>query len=282
ERSAQLRGTSTPDGLSASKTQPRSYAYALASVAATLLAAEGLQLFTGTRSLDLLFLFPVIAVAARLGLRPALLAAALSVICYNYFLLAPAFSFDARAPQNLVMTVVLLAVALYTSVVTTQTRGRLRLSDRSARENASIAALAHRLTRDSDWEATAATVCEYVQNLLKVQTIMFREAGGALVKVAALPTDQDLGPVDRAALDWAWANGEESGAGTAVLSAADWQFQPLQTSLGVLAVLGLAREDGRDPVRPDQRVLLSTLVAQAALAHERLRLEDSMREPGFS
>jgi two-component system sensor histidine kinase KdpD len=45
----------------------------------------------------------------------------------------------------------------------------------------------------------------------------------------------------------------------------------------MLAVLGLARDDGRDPVRPDRRSLMSTLVAQAALAHERLRLEDLMR-----
>jgi K+-sensing histidine kinase KdpD len=130
--------------------------------------------------------------------------------------------------------------------------------------------------------ACTVRVCEYVQNLLKVQTITFREVGGTLVKVAALPGDQDLGPVDRAALDWAWTDGQESGAGTAVLSAADWQFQPLRTSLGVLAVLGLAREDGRDPVRPDQRVLLFTLVAQAALVRERLRLKDSVREPGSS
>lgn len=86
-----------------------------------------------------------------------------------------------------------------------------------------------------------------------------------------------IGPVDQAALDWCWEHGSEAGAGTQILSAANWQFHPLKTSLGMLAVLGLARDDGRDPVRADQRVLLHTLVAQAALAHERLRLEDRMR-----
>jgi two-component system sensor histidine kinase KdpD len=44
-----------------------------------------------------------------------------------------------------------------------------------------------------------------------------------------------------------------------------------------LAVLGLARDDGQNPVPADRAVLLSTLIAQAALAHERLRLEDQMR-----
>ncbi|MEP7008338.1 MAG: DUF4118 domain-containing protein [Sphingomonas bacterium] len=256
----------------------RFYAYAAGSVAATLLAAELLQLFISTRSLDLLFLFPVIAVAARLGLRPALLAVALSVVSYNYFLLAPAFSFDPTAPQNLVMTGVLIAVAAYTSGVTTRMRGRLLLSDRSARENASLAALAQKLTRDSDWETTAHTICEHVHALLGVQTIVYREVEGHLCVAGAISPGVGLGPIDHAALDWVWANGGEAGSGTAMLSTANWQFQALKTSLGVLAVLGLAREDGRDPIRADQRILLHTLVAQAALAHERLRLEDLHRE----
>jgi two-component system sensor histidine kinase KdpD len=272
EAGRSVRSTAPPAG-----PPPVSYAYALAFVAGTLLVAGVLQHFTGPRSLDLLFLFPVIAIAAWLGLRPALLAAALSVVSYNYFLLVPAFSFDVRAPQNLVMAAVLVAAAAYTSVVTSRMRGRMRLSDRSARENASVAALAQRLTRDSDWESTALTICEHVHSLLNVRTVMFREIDGSLEVAAAVPPDVSLGPVDRAALEWVWTNGGQAGAGTEMLSACDWQFQPLETSLGMLAALGLARDDGRDPVRPDQRILLATLVAQAALAHERLRLEDLMR-----
>lgn len=257
-----------------------SYAYAALAVAATLLVSEVLQLFISTRPLDLLFLFPVIAVAARLGLGPAMFAAVLSVIAYNYFLLIPYFSFKPLLPQNLVMLAVLAAVGLYTSMLTTQMRNRLLLSDRSAHENASLAALAQRLTRDSDWEATARTVCEHVQSLLEVQTVMFREIGGKLRVAGAQPGDPRLGPIDHTALDWAWAQGTEAGAGTATLPAANWQFQPLKTSLGVLAVLGVARDDGRNPIRADRRTLLLTIVAQAALAHERLRLEDMMRDGG--
>jgi two-component system sensor histidine kinase KdpD len=180
------------------------------------------------------------------------------------------------------MTTVLVVLAVYASVVTTRLRGRLLLSDRSARENASVAALAQRLTRDSDWETTAATICEHVHSLLELNVGVFREVGGALELVASVPQQSSFGPVDQAALDLAWSNGEETGAGTAAMSAADWQFQPLKTSLGMLAVLALARDDGRDPVRADQKVLLQTLIAQASLAHERLRLEERTRAPARS
>ncbi|WP_254602616.1 sensor histidine kinase, partial [Sphingomonas bacterium] len=46
----------------------------------------------------------------------------------------------------------------------------------------------------------------------------------------------------------------------------------------VLAVLGIAREDGAEPVRADQLQLLVSLADQTALALERLRLEAEMRD----
>ena len=196
------------------------------------------------------------------------------MLVYNYFILAPVFELDWQAPQNIVMSAVLLGVAAYTSNVTGRLRARLFLSDRSARENAELAAFAQRLTRDSDWDSTAATVCEQVASQLQVRAAIFREVGGELVLVRSVPDAVDLDPLDRTALEWCWANAGKAGAGTSSLAAANWQFQPLATSLGVLAVLGLAREDGRDPVRPEQELLLSTMIAQAALAHERLRLEE--------
>ncbi|KRB82895.1 hypothetical protein ASE00_12900 [Sphingomonas sp. Root710] len=256
---------------------PRHVALASLAVAATLLIAEGLQLWMSSRSLDLLFLFPVIAMSARYGFIPGLTAAFLSVLCYNFFLLRPAFSFDPAAPQNVVMGVVLAVVSVYTGVMTHRLRSRLVLSDRSAQENASLAAFAQRLTGDASWEATAATVCEHVHRLLNVHTVLLREVGGELEVAAAAPAFEEIGPVDRAALDWAWQHGTATGAGTATLASANWQFQPLKTSLGILAVLGLARADGRDPTPPHQQLMLSTILAQAALAHERLRLEDDMK-----
>ena len=43
-------------------------------------------------------------------------------------------------------------------------------------------------------------------------------------------------------------------------------------------VAGLARDDGNDPVRPDQIPLLLSLIDQAALVLERLQLQDEMRD----
>ena len=84
--------------------------------------------------------------------------------------------------------------------------------------------------------------------------------------------------MERAAADWALSRGEATGVGTTTLVAADWQFQPLKTSLGVLGVIGLAGRQGGDPVGAGRAVLLTTLLGQAALAQERLKLEDQLRD----
>jgi two-component system sensor histidine kinase KdpD len=104
-----------------------------------------------------------------------------------------------------------------------------------------------------------------------------REIAGSLEVVAGAPEKIVLDPLERTALEWAWQNGEPSGSGTAAVSAASWRFEPLRTSLATLAVLGLVRADGRDPVPAERKLLLSTMVSQSALALERLRLEDIMK-----
>jgi two-component system sensor histidine kinase KdpD len=248
---------------------------------ATAAVAMALSPWLSTGALSLLFLFPVIGTAALFGTRPGLLSAALAVLLTNFLFVEPHFAFKLSRPQSWVLAVVLGLAAGHTGFVTSELRRRVGLSDRNARENAGLASFALQLTRVSDWVGTARVVCSEVSSLMGgLQTVVVREIEGELKCIAAFPGEAMFSPVDTTALEWAWQHGEEAGSGTRVLADANWQFQPLRTSLGTLAVLGLASEDGRDPVRADQKVLLSTLIAQAALAHERLRLEDEMRAAG--
>jgi K+-sensing histidine kinase KdpD len=253
---------------------PWPYLLAVLAVAATIPALILLKTLMGSQALALLFLLPVIGIAARFGFLPSLVATVLSAVSYDFFILGPVNSLSLGAPQNLLMLAVLTALAGYTSVLTSRLRARLQLSDRSAQENAALAAFGSGLAKAADWESTARVVCEEISGMLNVRAAVFREVDGSLVLVAAHPASPAFSPVDHAALDLAWRDGDETGSGTARVGAADWQFLPLKTSLGRLAILGIASDDGRDPVRADKKVLLSTMITQAALAHERLRLED--------
>jgi two-component system sensor histidine kinase KdpD len=261
----------------AGDSKPTDYLIATSLVAVTTAAGVLVQSAIGPGAIDLLYLVPVITVASRFGLRPGLFAGTLAALAYNFFFLPPLYTFTIADPQSVLTVLVLLGVAAFTSQLGGRLRSRAAIGVRGAQENAALATFAQTLARVSDSENTAQAVCDEVATLLEVNAAVLDERDGELAIVASQPPLTEIGPVDRAAAEWSWSRGEAAGSGTATLNAANWQFHPLKTSLGTLAVLGIAREDGRDPVPSDRAVLLSALVAQAALAHERLRLETTSR-----
>lgn len=261
------------------KGRPYQYGAAAAAVAATTALGKVAEPLVGAAGIDLIYLLPVIFASGRYGLRSGLAAGIASALAYNFFFLPPLHTFTIADPQNLLTVIVLLGVAGFTASLAGRLKTRASIGARSAQENAAIAAFGQALARAADWEATSGVVCQHVAQLLGVNVVLLNERAGLVQVVAAWPLVPDkLGPVNQAAAEWSWTRGEPAGVGTATLNAADWQFHPLRTALGTLAVLGVSRDDGRDPVAAERAVLLQTLLGQAALAHERLKLEDELRE----
>ncbi|MGB3845614.1 MAG: ATP-binding protein, partial [Sphingopyxis sp.] len=92
---------------------------------------------------------------------------------------------------------------------------------------------------------------------------------------AAVPPEDRLEQIERAAAQWAMDNAQPAGRGSATLTASDWLFHPLRTTRGVLGVLGLTRDDAGEPVRSDQLPLLMSLLDQASIALDRMALEEA-------
>lgn len=266
--------TLKPAILQAPSTGASGYAITAGLTLLTALVAVAVGLRMGPRGLDLLFLFPVITAAVRFGLRPSLLAVIASVALHNLLFVSPTLTLNLASSQSILMAVGLGAVAVYTSMVAQQLRGRLNLADRSASESTAIVTLAQELARADTWEETAHVVCLTLATVLNVWASVMRERDGSLVEVASEPAQYRFGLIDQISRDCSWQHGLESGRGTDRMAASDWRFIPLKTALGTLALIAIAREDGTDPVPADRAVLVSTLISMAALAHERLRLED--------
>ena len=257
--------------------RPRDYGAIVALVAATTLLAHFALPWVGTGAIDLIYLLPVIVAAGRYGLWRGLVTGIGAALAFNFFFLRPLYTFTIAEPQSILTLLVLIGIAAFTSNLAGRLRTRAQIGVRGAQENAAVAAFAQALARTSDRGETARTVCDEVSRLLAVNAVLLTREANTVRQEAAYPPAAVLSPLDQAAAEWALSRGEPAGRDTATLPAADWQFHPLKTSLGVLAVLGIARSDGQEPVSADRAVLLSTLIGQAALAHERLHLEDEMR-----
>ncbi|WP_215355121.1 sensor histidine kinase [Sphingopyxis soli] len=257
--------------------KPESYGAAALLVAVTTLLAKFAEPVIGRGAIDLIYLVPVIFTATLYGLRPGLFASVAAALAFNFFFLDPVHTFTIAEPQSVLTMLVLTGVAAVTANLAGRLRTRAQIGVRSALENAALASFAQTLARASDLETTATATCEEVTRLLGVRAVVMTEQDGLLRPVVARPAGAQISPIDQAAAEWSWTSGEPAGRGTNTLLASDWQFHPLKTGLGVLAILGIARDDDRDPISADKAALLATLVGQAALAHERLRLEDEMR-----
>ncbi|MBV9843362.1 MAG: sensor histidine kinase KdpD [Sphingomonadaceae bacterium] len=258
--------------------RPAAYFYTTLMVAAVSALGTTVLDFLAIGNIALLYLLPVMAAASLFGLRPGLYAGLASSLAYNFFFLPPVGTLSVSNPENVVSIFVLIGVAIVTSQLTSRVRVQADLAGASARTNAALAGYLRQLTALNNADAVAHAACAEIARLLSLRVILLEKGAAGLTVEAASEPGARLETMETAAAQWVYDHGQPAGRGTGTLTASDWQFQPLRAGDHILAVMGLARDDGADPVRADQLTLLGSLVEQTALALERLRLEAEMRD----
>lgn len=230
----------------------------------------------GNSAVDLLYLPAVLGAAVLAGLRPALFAALASALAYNFFFTAPHLTFRIENPNDIVTVVVLFAVAAVTGQLAAAVRRQARIAEAHAARNATIAGLARRLL--------ACTAEREIHEVGTGEIGAVFECNAVLVggmpeprMLSAAPASVRLTPGDLAAAALVLDSGEPAGRGVDRAVPTEWQFHAVKSGSGIIAAMGLARDDGAPPIRPDQRRLLDNLLDQVALALERGRLESEAR-----
>jgi K+-sensing histidine kinase KdpD len=231
----------------------------------------------GNGPVDLVYLPAVLGAAALFGLRPAVLAAVGSALAYNYFFTAPYHTLTIHSAGDIVTVAVLFAVALVTSHLAGSLRAQARLAAAHAARNATVAGLARRLLSSANERDIAAVAVAELHRLFDCNAVLASGADHPQL-LASAPQSRELAPSDLAAAALTLTTGEPAGRAVTRVNLADWTFYPVASGNAVLAVAGLARDDGMAPVSDDQLALLGNLLDQAALALERARFEREARE----
>jgi len=257
---------------------PIGYGLTLLGVAAVTALASALFHILNLGNVALLYLLPVMAAASLYGLRTGLFAGIASSLAYNFFFLPPVGTLSVSNPENIISIFVLLGVAIATSQLTSRVRAQADLAAASARDNATLAGFLHRLSGLADPAEASRVICEDIARLFEVQAVLLTPSPAGLAVQAATKPDYRLETMEMAAAHWAFDTGTPAGKGSATLAASEWLFQPLKAGNRTLAVLGLAKDAGGEPVRADRLPLLTGLIDQAALILERLRLEAEVRD----
>ncbi len=256
---------------------PAGYGISIALVAGFTGLAVAVHAFGGLTNVALVYLVPVLVAASLYGMRAGVFTGVLSALAYNFFFLPPIYTFTIEDPENVLTVAVFIAVAIVTSQLASRVRVQANLAERSSGQNAALASFARMLAGLSSRQELGQALCGEVSAQFDVDVVLLLPTEARKIEVtSAVPPDSALGPIDNAAAEWAFEHKEAAGRSSNTLAASEWLFQPLLAGGEALGVLGAAKKDGTEPVRPDRLPFLMSFIDQAALALERITLSEEM------
>ena len=250
--------------------------YALGAGFVGLATLIGLGLDTAFERVDLgvIYLAAVVAAGALHGVRPALAAATLAFVTYNFLFLHPRYSLAIGSPTDVLTLVVFWAVALMTGALAGRVREQARRTRRRAAAVSALLGASQALAGAADRQATARILSEQTADAAGARAVVLLprkgEAGDDIVLAAGAPDIPELGAAAMAAARWAWEHGEAAGHGTGTLPQAGWTFRPLNGVRGRAGVAGVAA-GALSPGSDEERLTLA-LLDQGAVAIERADL----------
>ena len=270
-REASLRGNSSrARSIAPGEVHWARYWAALAiSAACTGLAAVMYPSFAQT-NLVMIYLLGATIAALRLGRGPAILAAIVNVVAFDFFFVPPRYSFAVTDFQYVVTFGVMLAVALIIATLTANVRAQTRVAGARERRTSLLYAMSRELAATRTLENLARVAIKHVAETFASRVVVLvPEPGGRLRHPPGPPGPDALKGADLSIAQWVFDHSAPAGLGTDTLPAAPAQYLPLVGSQSTLGVLAVEPTQRRRLLLPEQRHLLETFAGQIALALER-------------
>ncbi len=233
--------------------------------------------YIGYQAIGLLELLTVLLIAIYVGRGPALLAAVLSALSWNYLFINPRFTLEIYKVEDSILFALYFAIAIFTGNLT----ARLRTQERQARNNADRTVALYALAREI---AGAVNMDDVLQTGVTQLGQVFDAQVAILLaeqkKLAPQPYPSSTLTLDDKEYSvglWAFENGKPAGRFTDTLPLATIQFIPLNTPTRTVGVIGI-RTRQQERLSFDQEALLETFINQIALVIERELLDEAAEQ----
>ena len=214
----------------------------------------------------MLFLLYVVICSVKYGRRPAMVAAVLAVLCFDFFFVPPIFSFAISDAQYLFTFAVMLGVGLLVGQLTANLTYSARISASREQKTNYLFELTKELSAALHYK-------EVIQIGESTISRVFGE--GARIFITDLDNVLDVTPpvpedFDESIADWAFNNSKSAGLATNTLSASNWHYVPLVAPMNTRGVLAVKPSNPRWLLIPEQIKLLDTMARQISIALERV------------
>jgi two-component system sensor histidine kinase KdpD len=230
---------------------------------------------------SLIFLLGVLWVAVRTAVRPALFAALLSALAYNFFFIEPRFSITVGSTGELAAVLFFLVIALIGGRLAARLRQQVRALTAAQQQAQALLGLSRRLGVAPDAATVRREIIATVSDYLRVPVVLLAPpvGGGPISQVAASRETLQLEPKEIGAAQWAFDHRQPSGFETDTLSGLDWRFLPLVFERDCFGVIGIGlgmRLAEQGILTSEQLSTVEALVNTASLALARVTLAASL------
>jgi two-component system sensor histidine kinase KdpD len=252
-------------------TPPRDYVDSLILVVAVTIIGLLIHSFISPVNVVMLYLLAVVVIAFKRGLRPAIFTSVIGVLAFNFFFVAPYFTFRPSNTEYLITFAGMIIVGTVISLLVAQARRHADAAQIREKETGTLYALSQDLAGAVDAATIMNAVSQHILEIFQWESAFFLPENGRLAVHAQSPglvLDAD----DIAVATWAFQHGTTAGYDTDTLHGSKLRYIPLQSSRGVLGILGVQPVEPNGVITYDQSRILTAFANQAALALERVNL----------
>src|SRR5450432_2598132 len=222
----------------------------------------------------MVYLLGIVLVALRFGYGPSLLAAVLSVLCFDFFFIPPLYTFAVRDLSHMVTFGVMFTVALVISRLTQRVRAQAEAARQRELRSASLYALSRELAATKQVEDIAQIAGRHLFDALGMDSALLVPSKDRASVVAQYVGRHvlEIDDKEQGVADWVWDHERPAGFSTDTLPSARALYLPLLASRGKVAVLGVRADDPKRLLSPETRQHLAAFANQIASAIERTEL----------
>lgn len=258
-------------------TPPQDYIACIALV--TVITAIGwlVKEFISPTNLAMLFLLAVVVIAFRRGLRPAIFTAIIGVLAFDFFFIPPYMTFRISDTEYLITFAGMIIVGALVSLLVARAREHGYAAQEREKETGTLYALSQDLIVAVDTDSIIAAVNRHIREIFQWESVVLLPDEDHLI-VHPSTSGIVLNADDIAVATWAFQHGTVAGYDTDTLHGSRIRYIPLQSSDGVLGVLGVKPTEPEGIITHEQERILTAFANQMTSALERVNFVSTSRE----
>jgi two-component system sensor histidine kinase KdpD len=233
--------------------------------------------YIGYQSVGLVDLFVVLLIAVFLGRGPALLAATLSALSWNFLFIEPRFTFVISTAQDGILFLLYFVIAAVTGNLTARIRDQEKNAHAYAERTMSLYSLARETSKAINMEDVLETAIDQIVSVFQADVVIILTEANKLGPAAHAKSTFQLSEKEYGVAAWAFDNNKPAGRFTDTLPMAEVYYTPLLTPSRTVGVLGI-KPRKEEHFSADQEMLLETFVSQVALMIEREMLVEAAEQ----